>query len=65
MTKKKKNPTGGQIPEPKSDKETHKPIKHIQDRMQVITCILCNGSGMRGNRTCTLCDGTKKIRVMQ
>lgn len=65
MTKKKKNPTGGQIPEPKSDIETHRPIKHIQEQMQVITCILCKGSGRRGNRTCTLCDGAKKIRVMK
>lgn len=61
----KRKPAGGQIPEPKSDKETQRPIKHIQEQMQIITCILCNGTGRRGNRTCTLCDGTKKIRVMK
>lgn len=66
MTKKKdKQPTGGQIPEPKSNRETQRPIKHLQAQMQVITCILCKGSGMRGNRTCTLCDGEKKIQVMK
>lgn len=65
MSNKKKNPTGGHIPEPKSDKETQRPIKHLQDQTLMITCILCKGSGKRGNRTCTLCDGEKKIRVMK
>lgn len=66
MTKKKKpGETGAQIPEPKSDKETQRPIKHLASSMQVITCILCNGTGRRGNRECTLCEGSKKITVMK
>lgn len=34
-----------------------------QGRMIEVDCVTCSGSGNRGNKPCSLCEGTGKIKV--
>lgn len=64
--KNEKEKKGHKPGDPKSNKETNKDIPvAVQKRMQVIQCPTCRGSGKRGIRVCTLCDGEKSIKVMK
>lgn len=53
----------GKSPEPRSQKETLKHAGSLKGKTDLITCPLCRGSGKRGDRVCTLCDGDKQIRA--